>query len=986
VVLSQTSEIASIFFSLAPQDKKLFEKLRAHLSILKKQGIIDIQYDSMIVPGSDTVDTIKSFIKRADIIVLLISAHFFDSDRCFGIEMPYALEQHNNRAAHIIPVLLRPTPLIGFPLAADALLPTNGKAVSNWSNQDAALKQVVEGIYQVIKKSVRRLVGVPAPVKPLQFPLFTLTDRRSPFFTDRKETLATLHNDFTSEQSIETRTQALYGLDGMGKTLLAIEYACRYSQEYQAVLWLNASSRQLLSASLLTLTHQLGIPTQDRVDEQERIDAIQHWLQHHDRWLLVLDNLNDLSILNNFSTPDHNHFPPLYSKGHVLITTQTRPTRSVARTLPIPSMDLEDSALFVLRRAEKIPAQGTRNDASEEDYLQALAIAREVEGYPLALDQAGAYIEDTPQALDTYLELYREQRAMLSKAPGQLATNQSDLVATTLALTFEKVGQSNPHAVELLHLFAFLYPEAIPNDMLQNGASSLSAPLRTLVTNASAFNSAIATLLKFSLVQQRADATMLNIHRTIQAVLKKRLSRKQQLPLANQAIRLINATFPEVSYANWKISERYLPQAQHCATLIHDFGLTLKECPLLLERLGSYYSHHGSYAVAETYLTQALTLQGRQRRANPLDTAQILNSLGLLSKQQARFQDALEYHQHALELRQRIPGPEEQSKVAESLHNLALVYDELGEYEKAEQFQIRALAQEEQTRGPDHPDVASTLNALATIYVHQGDYPQAQMMYQRALAIYERGQVAGHPDQMYPLDGLGQIAEAQDDYSEAWKYYQQAFAICKQALGEMHPETAHCINKLADIAESWGNYQEAETLYQQALSIGEQALGPEHPDVALFVHNLAFLVHGQGQYQHARELYQRALDSYEQALGSTHPNVAAVLNNQGKLYRNLNDEERAEKLLQQALAIYEKRLKPTHPDIAQAASDLADLLISQHKYVEAEPLLKRAHTILHQVWGHEHPDTTLVREQYTLLLERVGRYEEAALLRQPEGQ
>ena len=449
MVLSQISETVNIFFSLAHQDTNLFEELRKHLIILKRQGIIDMQYDSMISAGSDTTDVIQSFLASADIIVLLISSDFFASDQCFEVEMRGALQQHTTRAAHVITVLLRPTAWIGFPLVQHALLPPNGKAVSIWGNLDIALTEVAKGIYRVVEDLAHRLVGIQRPVTPPQFPLFTLPYRRNPFFTDREETLAALRHSFISQQTTQTRTQTLYGLGGMGKTLLAIEYAYRYHDEYQAILWVHATPGKLLSSDILSLARQLGIPAQDEVDERQRMAAIQRWLQHHDRWLLVLDNLEDVFLLKQLV--------PLYSNGHTLLITHFQTTEPFANTISVAPMTIEEGALLLLRRAGIISTRGSRDTALEEDYLQAKAIAQEVEGYPLALDQAGAYIQETKQTLSSYLKRYREQETTLLGTRGQFATDHPDPVTTTLVLTFETIRQTNPHTLELLHFLAFLY-------------------------------------------------------------------------------------------------------------------------------------------------------------------------------------------------------------------------------------------------------------------------------------------------------------------------------------------------------------------------------------------------------------------------------------------------------------------------------------------------------------------------------------------------
>lgn len=970
--LSRISETVKIFFSLAPapQDENLFNELRKHLISLKRRGWIDMWYDSAISAGSNVQDIITSYMNTADIIVLLISADFFNSEQCFEVEMQYALGQQE---AHVIPVLLRPTEWRGFALEQYKLLPSNGEAVSIWDNLDSALKEVAEGIRTVVEKIKGQLTSKHLQIRPPRFPLYMLPHRRNPCFTDREELLTALHHYFTSEQTGQTRTQALYGPGGVGKTLLAIEYAGRYQHAYQAVLWLNAASRESLSADMLSLAQQLGISARDSLDEQQRFNAIKHWLQRHDRWLLVLDNLEDFHITNQFI--------PSQSSGHVLLITHSAATGQFAYAVSVTQMTIHEGALLLLRRAKIIPERGSRDAALEKDYLDAIAIAQEFEGYPLALDQAGAYIEETRRSLASYLTLYREQQATLLGIRGRLADDHPDPVTTTFALIFEKIAQIDPAALELLRFLAFLYPDALPDEMLRDGAMALNGPLRALATDSIALDAALATLRRFSLVHHSADTTTLNMHRIIQAIIKRDLTKKQQRQLANQAVRLINTIFPEILFETREGCERYLPQAQHCAALIRDFQLGLKEGPLLLERLGSYCYQRGCYTEAKTHLVLALHLQEQHLPIDSLDTARTLNSLGLLYQRQARYQESEALHQRALEIREKALD-QDHPEIAESLHNLAMLYGDKGEYQRAEQAYLRALALEGRAKGAEHPDVAKTLNNLGLIYAQQGRYVQAETAYQHALTIYEHSLPHDHPDLTYPLNNSGSLAEKRGNYQQAQEFYQRALVIREQVFGKTHPETAQSFNKLADIAESRGDYQQAEALYKQALEIGEQILGPQHPDVALFLNNLAFLASKQGHYRQAEQTYLRALDIYEQVYGPEHRLVASVLNNLGQTTRKIGNEERAEVILRQALAIRINILGATHPHTAQSMSNLADLLTEKHRYEEAEPLYQQALAIRQQTFGEEHPDVARTREKYAAFLEQKKSCQETAIPQQ----
>ncbi len=978
MVLSQISRAITIFFSFAldSRDRDLFEELRKHLRALKRQGLIEIWSDSEISAGSNTSEIIQAQMSTADIIVLLLSADFFASDRCAEVEMRYAHEQHVARAATIIPVLLRPTIWEGIPLERTHLLPHNGKAVTIWENLDDALAEVAKGIHRVVEEIANRVTGDHSPMKHPKAPLRTLPYRRNPFFTDREDILAELHRFFASEQTPQTRIQALYGMGGIGKTLLATEYACLHYDEYQAIFWLNASSPEHLSSGILSLADQLGLPAHHNLNEQQRFAAIKQWLQHHDRWLVVLDGLDDIPIMDQFI--------PLYSNGHVLLTTQSQATGQFAIAIAVDQMTLEEGASFLLRRATIISKRDSFDSASEADALHALEITQEFQGYPLALDQAGAYIEENRRMLASYLTLYRKQKATLLERRGRLASDHPDPVTTTLSLTFQKIAQIDPLALELLYFLASLHPDALPDEMIMHGASALDSPLHRLALDPLAFNDALSTLQRFSLVHLCTDSTTLNMHHILQIIIRKELTKQRQQQLAKQAVRLINAIFPDVLFTKWKECEKYMPQAQHCATLIRDFQLTLQEGGQLLERLGSYCFQRGCYTEAETYLMQALHIHERHRPAYVLDSAQALNSLGLLYRQQARYKEAEALHQRALKLRESVLGSDD-PKTMESLHNLAMIHGDLGKYQEAERLYLRVLSVEERVKGPDHPDVADTVNELGLTYAQQGRSAEAETAYRRALAIYEHSRDANHPDLTYPLDGLGTLAEQRGDYLHAETFYQQAFTICERAFGEMHPETAHSINKLAGLAASQSNYQHAENLYQQASTINEQTLGPTHPDVALILNDQGLLAIRQKQYQKAKLLYRRALSIYKMVLGPEHPAVASVLNNLGQLARMTENKVRAEMLLRRALTIREKVLGVTHPSIAQSLGNLADLLTNQHRYEEAEPLFQRAFALYLQIPAPRHPDIAHIPEKYAFLLERMNKSEEAAMLQQMVG-
>ncbi len=966
-----------VFFSYntyAVEDQELLTALMKQLAPLKKAYPDLLWCDSNTISGgSDIIQSLTAHLNAAIVIVLLISPDYLASDHCYTYEMQPALALADAGAARLIPVLLRPIDQDISPLARYKPLPSNKVPVDHWPYHDDAFLEVAKSIRLALQELTNSSMADAYTVHDRTFVSQTSYSGNA-LFTDRDAVLAHISSFFATAQNHATPILALNGLAGMGKTQIAQAYASRPSQAYQSILWFNASSRALLSREVSARAAHLSLPEGEEKNEKYLFAAFKQWLQDKPGWLLILDFLEDITLLNLII--------PQHSRGHVLLTTRKQATGGHAFPITVSSMDVDSSALLLLRRATLLSTQASLNVVPKDIAEKATAIAVALGGFPLALDQAGAYIEETGCDLDTYLNLYQQQRLWLLNQKKSSSGTQHESVVGTLELVFQQFVQQPEASLDLLHLLAFLHPDAISETLLLKGLPALHGPLRKLIHTPQARHQAFAVLLNLSLLYRSSHRDMLQMHRIVQDILIEKLSKGQQRHWARLVVRLVNSIFPEVYFETWEDCQRYLPHAQHCAMLIEKYKLTLKEGALLLERLGRYRFQQAAYTEAEAYLMQALTLYKHHLSTDTLDAAQVMNSLALLHAELSHYQQAKELQLRALKLREEELDAEH-PKTVESLHNLAMLYGDQGRYKHAESIYLRVLDLEERSKSPEHPDVAKTLNNLGLMYFYQKRYTEAETIYQRALTIYEHMLSADDPDQIHPIDGLGSIAEQQGNFERAEHHYQRALALSKKTWGDNHPETAHCLNKLGGLAESRGDYRQAEDYYQQALIIGEQKLETTHPDIALFLNNLAFLASKQGQYEKAEPLYRRALSIYKQSQQAQHPNMALFLNNLARFYRNIHNEEQVEALLRCALAIQKEFLDATDPDITLTLNNLADVLIDQHKDEEAAPLLHRALAILLlHTSGPEHPNIELVRGKYASLLERLQRHEEAKELRQ----
>src|SRR5206468_1318564 len=154
------------------------------------------------------------------------------------------------------------------------------------------------------------------------------------------------------------------------------------------------------------------------------VEVVKDWLHRHDRWLLVVDNVEDFNQLRTFL--------PATLQGHILLTTRTQNTSTFAQRLDLPILRDEEGVLFLLHRIGVLPLEASLEEASEADCSKARAIVAALGGLPLALDQAGAYISETGCSLEDYLLRYKTSRAMLLSMRGGLVTDHQDSVTETI--------------------------------------------------------------------------------------------------------------------------------------------------------------------------------------------------------------------------------------------------------------------------------------------------------------------------------------------------------------------------------------------------------------------------------------------------------------------------------------------------------------------------------------------------------------------------
>ena len=487
----------------------------------------------------------------------------------------------------------------------------------------------------------------------------------NPYFTGREEILAEINKKLDSAGRV-----VLTGIPGVGKTQTAAEYACRQSEACQAVLWVTADSRDSLLSGFAALAQELKLDEKDAPELDRQVRAVRAWLENREngKWLLVLDNADDLALAREFM--------PAGRRGHILLTARPKETGLIPG-IEIEHMEPDQGALFLLRRAKILAIEDRLETASVDDQERAKSIAADLGGLPLALDQAGAYIEEKQLTLEQYQRRYRRQGKTLRARRGDMAgPNHPMSVTTTYSMAFQAASAENPAVAGLLRLGAFLAPADIPEEFFtaagreeagetagemdqQHEKSHFKTWIDRLLHRpprysprrlASSFEEAAGAAHRFSLLRRNRGDKTVSIHRLVREVIKDGLPLEDHQLWRERVVQQLNHTLPWPGFENWPQCQRLLPHAMAGRHAIEDLRLESPVAADLLLKTANYLYGRARYEQAEPLYQRALSILEKALPGHP-NLASCLDNYAAVLRQMGRENQAEQMSERAKAIR-----------------------------------------------------------------------------------------------------------------------------------------------------------------------------------------------------------------------------------------------------------------------------------------------------------------------------------------------
>jgi hypothetical protein len=803
--------------------------------------------------GQNFVTAMSDALGRCDRVVALFSAAYFDRSRYTTQEWAVAaLQAVGSEEGRLIPVRVEDVATEKVPAILQTLVFRDIFGLAEVQAKQVLL-EAVAGPRRPDRQPVFPGKGTPralsrqgelAPRLPRRMPQVWNIPARNPGFTGRDELLTEVRERLLNGE--KAVVQALYGMGGVGKTQVAIEYAYRFARTYDLVWWVPAEQAAMIGDRFAALAAELECaePGQGTKPVQA---AVLRELRSRDGWLLVFDNAEEPGDLAAW-LPAGN--------GHVLITSRRQQWENIATTVEINVLARSESVAILRAR---VPDLGE---------IDANRLAERLGDLPLAVAQAAGFMSQTGSTAAEYLDLL-ETRANEILAEGPLGSYPRSLSAAT-QLVAEQLADEDPAAAELASLCAFLAPEPIPHGMITSAAAELPAALAVKAADPLAWRRTLTPLTRQALA--RVDQRGLQLHRLTQAILRNSLPPGRAAATRARAEAVVAAGNPgdpanPGTWPKWALLMPHLLAADLEATDNPALRATASDaCWYLLARGDAHSGHDLASRLYEPWRARF--------GADHQDTLRIANHLGWALWDLGSYAAAKEVAEDTLARRRRVLG-EDHPDTLTAATNLVPALVQLGELEEARELAEDTFLRRRRILGEDHPATLFSASNWAGMLRELGRARAARELDEGILA--RRRLVLGedHPRTLVSLSNLAADLRELGEVRTARELGADALARLSRVLGEDHPDTLAAARDLAATLRALGQPQDAADLDEGTLARRRRVLGEDHSDTLASASDLAAGLRRLGRYAEARDLDEDTLARRRRVLGEDHPGTLA---------------------------------------------------------------------------------------------------------------
>ncbi|NQY42513.1 MAG: tetratricopeptide repeat protein [Legionellales bacterium] len=639
-------------------------------------------------------------------------------------------------------------------------------------------------------------------------------------FTGREDIIKQIKENLNTT-NIDMAIQVIAGVGGVGKSELLTEYTYRAleTNQYQAILWINAHTKDSLDNSYIDIAKNLGIDTANK--NQEVIKRLVHQSLHTkhnvNSVLIVLDNAPNEQSVQQYIANLHQQWS-FDTNIDILISTRHKDWN--ANTFILDIFSPIEAKQFVKKQ---LPNE------SNEDITKLITL---VKHYPLALKQAVAYITQNTNIND-YINLYNTKNQKEDNQP----------IQQTLDISLSNIEDG---AKDILFISAYLKSININTKFFDY------LPIDKKLI-------AIDQLAKYSLITANKNKKSFKIHEFLQEILRNKSKDNTWLNKTINLAKQFFAKFDKSKPSTWSkaksflshinVLAKYAPPDITTATLLDNYAVVAR--------------YFGQYDLAYELLIQSLNIQeSLYKNKEDIKLVNILNHLAQLELKLGNYPNTNFLYKKILKIKQSHYKDNKNINLADTLNNLARTESALGNYIKSKSLYLQALdIQTNHYKDENNINIANTLSGLGAMELKLGSFEESKKLFQKALVIKQKIiSDSNNPNLYGVMSSAGVLELYVGNHAIARALLTEALDILKHNNPDDFLSTVWPYQNLAVLEWSLGNFTKAKQLFLKTLKINQDHYNnPSHISTGIIYQGLGLVEFSMGNYLEAIQWLEKDL-------------------------------------------------------------------------------------------------------------------------------
>ena len=737
-------------------------------------------------------------------------------------------------------------------------IPVKGIDLSNWEFTEHEKRALIEVGAQAIENSSKFTVST-VQNNPAKRQLTNLSDNRiHSSFVGRDEFLQELKEQFINKKNHpnDLKIRVLFGLPGMGKTQIALNFARRHRDDFSQIWVIDCRTDPSRDEGYRLIAEKLKIFLPDGICGEEISRRVHRKLENTDNnqkpWLLILDNVED-KIDPKKNLPRNG--------GCILLTTNRKDVWPIEDQLEQVKAFTEEEAISLLTKVTK-----------EKKSNAMIDLAKILGYFPLALNLAAHHIgSDRTITINSYIQGYNLKKQPL-RAPMAAEQYYEYTLQNVWDRSLEKIEKESSIASNWLNVCAHLNPDHIPKEWLGNWLKKQGNE-NWHTESLNVFN----ILQNHAIIHTNHKEDAIVIHGLLQCLI--RTKQKNHTVFLKETILLVEDSlekFDEFNRDTWLTSKKGYINALWIIEGGFLANLDLKKQSDILFSLGEAAYTFGNYSKVFEFHKKSLDIRkGLYQDLYHPDIICSLNALGWILDCLDKHDESIACYERSLEISRQLYGEEAHPNVANALNGLGNVNWSLSleKYDKAIEFHEQSLAMKKQIYG-DQPNssLANSLNNLGNVWIRLERYDKALEFHQKALNI--RKELYGDTTNPYiamSFYNIGVIWDKLSEYNKALEFMKKSLKMRKD-LYKDHPHeyTASSLNYLGVIYINLEKPEKALKYLEKSLEMKQQVYGASHREIANTLQNIGKAWESLGNIKKAKEYSKQAYDMYSETLKENH--------------------------------------------------------------------------------------------------------------------